>query len=254
MIRCSTVRNTARSTGNSNLRSASRSSITDRQELSCHSRSKSRGGPIRLASIVVVSPFSTADSSIPVSVTRAPDHSSRSSSPVSLSASSRPRVASTVWRGLPLTRWLSTIWRYSKPPDRLTRKYMLDRWLPARSWRYSPVSQGDNAILLALQKRSNPGFPTADCGFQPHFEQATVKVRSDRAAPDHGSGIGSSRGEVAIRLFHQRHGRDRPASPVPCNGLARRGTCRPTGQRPGAPHQQGSDRGKTVRQTPQPLQ
>src|SRR3984957_996304 len=65
MIRCSTVRNTARSTANSNLRSASRSSITDRQELSRHSRSKSRGGPIRLASIVVVSPFSMPDKSIP---------------------------------------------------------------------------------------------------------------------------------------------------------------------------------------------
>jgi hypothetical protein len=33
---------------------------------------------------------------------------------------------------LPLTRWLSTIWRYSKPPDRLVRKYTLARWLPAR--------------------------------------------------------------------------------------------------------------------------
>ena len=96
------------------------------------SRSKSRGGPIRLASIAVVSPLSTADSSIPVSVNRAPDRNSRSSSPVCLSAPSLPRVASTVWRGLPLTRWLSTIWRYSQPPDRLVRKYTLARWLPAR--------------------------------------------------------------------------------------------------------------------------
>jgi xanthine dehydrogenase YagR molybdenum-binding subunit len=31
---------------------------------------------------------------------------------------------------------------------------------------------------LALRKQSNPGFPTAECGFQPHFEQVTVKVRS----------------------------------------------------------------------------
>ena len=125
MIRCSTVRNTARSTGNSNLRSASRSSITDRHELSRQSLSNSSGGPIRLASIVVALPFSKADTSIPVSVMRAPDRSSRSSSPVCLSASRRPKVATTVWRGLPLTRWLCTIWRYSKPPDRLVRKYML---------------------------------------------------------------------------------------------------------------------------------
>ena len=83
---------------------------------------------------------------------------------------------------------------------------------------------------------------------------ARARRVSDRAASDHGSGLGSRRGEVAIRLFHRRHGRDRPASSVPGDGLARRGTCRPTGQRPGAPHQQGSDRGATVRQTPQPLQ
>src|SRR6195952_518459 len=181
MIRCNTVRNTARSTGNSNLRSASSPSITDRQKLLHQSRSKSRGGPIRLASIAVVSPYSTADSSIPVSVNRAPDRNSRSSSPVSLSASSRPRVASTVWRGLPLTRWLSTIWRYSKPPDCLVRKYTLAQWLPAQFWRDLSTSQGSSAIVLALRKPSNPGFPTAECGFQPHFEQVTVKVRSQSA-------------------------------------------------------------------------
>src|SRR5208282_3184947 len=28
-----------------------------------------------------------------------------------------------LWRGLPSTRWLSTTWRYSKPPDRWLRKY-----------------------------------------------------------------------------------------------------------------------------------
>src|SRR5271166_2199635 len=124
MIRCSTVRKMARSTGNSNLRSARRSSITDPQKLSRQSLSNSRGGPIRLASIVVVSPFSTAESSIALSVKRAPERTSRSSSPLALSASSRPKVATTLWRGLPSTRWLSTTWRYSNPPDRLVRKYM----------------------------------------------------------------------------------------------------------------------------------
>src|SRR5271157_4677481 len=124
MIRCSTVRKMARSTGNSNLRSASRSSITDRQKLSRQSLSNSSGGPMRVASIVVASPVSTAESSIALSVKRAPERTSRSSSPLALSASSRPRVATTLWRGLPSTRWLSTTWRYSNPPDRLVRKYM----------------------------------------------------------------------------------------------------------------------------------
>ena len=31
---------------------------------------------------------------------------------------------------------------------------------------------------LALRRRPIPGFATAECGFQPHFEQVTVKVRS----------------------------------------------------------------------------
>src|SRR6195952_5711832 len=176
MIRCCTVRNTARSTGNSNLRSARRSSITDRQKLSRHSLSKRRGGPIRLGATVVVSPFSTADSSIPLSVHRAPERNSRSSSPVSLSASRRPNVATTVWRGLPLTRWLSTIWRYSKPPDRFVRKYM-PATVASTILASSPTGQGKAAAILALRKRTIPGFATAECGFQPHFGQVTVKVR-----------------------------------------------------------------------------
>src|SRR5271166_2437705 len=135
MIRCSTVRKMARSTGNSNLRSARRSSITDPQELSRQSLSNSSGGPMRLASIVVVSPFSTAESSIALSVKRAPERTSRSSSPLALSASSRPGVATTLWRGLPSTRWLSTTWRYSNPPDRLVRKYMPASVCPHRHTR-----------------------------------------------------------------------------------------------------------------------
>src|SRR5208337_4668716 len=77
---------------------------------------------------------------------------------------------------------------------------------------------------------------------------------SDRAASDHGSGLGSRRGEVAGRLFNRRHGADQPASPVPGDVLAGRGTRGPKGPRPGAPHQQGSDRGAPVCQAPQPLQ
>jgi hypothetical protein len=66
---------------------------------------------MRLASTVVASPFATADSSIALSVKRAPERTSRSSSPLALSASSRPNVATTLWRGLPSSRWLSTTWR-----------------------------------------------------------------------------------------------------------------------------------------------
>jgi hypothetical protein len=51
------------------------------------------------------------------------------------------------------------------------------QWLPARFCLDAPISQGWNAIVLALRKQLNPGFPTAECGFQPHFEQVTVKVR-----------------------------------------------------------------------------
>jgi transposase-like protein len=32
---------------------------------------------------------------------------------------------------------------------------------------------------LALRKQPNPGLPTAECGFQPHFERVTVKVRRE---------------------------------------------------------------------------
>src|SRR6478672_5684040 len=48
MIRCSTVANTARSTGNSKPRPRSRSAMTARQPVSSHSRPNRRGAPMRL--------------------------------------------------------------------------------------------------------------------------------------------------------------------------------------------------------------
>jgi hypothetical protein len=38
------------------------------------------------------------------------------------------------------------------------------------------AGQGRNAIVLALRKQPNPDFPI-ECGFHPHFERVTVKVR-----------------------------------------------------------------------------
>jgi hypothetical protein len=78
---------------------------------------------------------------------------------------------------LPLTRWLCTIWRYSKPPDRLVRKYMPAPCLPPQFWHGLQWSQGEVTNPLALPKRSISGFATAECGFQHDFEPVTVKVR-----------------------------------------------------------------------------
>jgi hypothetical protein len=99
---------------------------------------------------------------------------------------------------LALTRWLCTIWRYSKPPDRLVRKYVLAYRLPAQDWGNSSASQAGIADVLALQKRPNSGFATAECGFQPHFERGTVKVRCEPAAqivPDRDAKLVAGLGE-----------------------------------------------------------
>jgi hypothetical protein len=53
---------------------------------------------------------------------------------------------------------------------------MLALRLPAHIWQHSIAGQAETAAVLALQKRSIPGFATAKCGFQPHFERVTVKV------------------------------------------------------------------------------
>src|SRR5208283_787849 len=88
---------------------------------------------------------------------------SRSSSPLALSASSRPRVATTLWRGLPSTRWLSTTWRYSKPPGRLVRKY-----IPAS------VCQHENRMFFRVVKPS-----TCLCW---HYETGQFKVLQRQSA------------------------------------------------------------------------
>src|SRR5271165_6005400 len=79
--RCSTVRNAARSSEKSCLRALARRSITPRQPVSSHTRSKASAGPMRRVAIVVASPRSSASSTIAFSAKRAPERKSRSNCP-----------------------------------------------------------------------------------------------------------------------------------------------------------------------------
>ena len=96
--RCNTVRNAARSSAKSCLRALARRSITPRQPVSSHTRSKASDGPMRRVEIVVSSPRSSASSTIALSAKRAPERSSRSTArspadPRSVRASRSPAGA-----------------------------------------------------------------------------------------------------------------------------------------------------------------
>ena len=89
--RWSTVRNAARSSENSWLRAPRRRSITPRQPVSSHTRSKASAGPTRHAATTVgASPRSSASSTIALSAKRAPDRKRRSSCPLSCRSSNPP--------------------------------------------------------------------------------------------------------------------------------------------------------------------
>ena len=92
------------------LRRQSRS-ITARQPVSSHSRSKTRPARCGGLAIFVALSSATAVSTIALLAKRAPERNSRSSCPLACSSSRRPSVAITCWRTWSPSRRLSTICR-----------------------------------------------------------------------------------------------------------------------------------------------
>src|SRR5271166_3826740 len=80
--RCSTVRNTARSSANLCPRLPARSATTARQPISSHSRSNTSAGPIRRTAILIAASLLAALSTMASAAKRAPERTSRSSWPL----------------------------------------------------------------------------------------------------------------------------------------------------------------------------
>ena len=91
-----------------------------------HVRFADRLGPAPMRAVVEASrvPACRLEISSEVSHNRAPERSRASSLPEAWRSSTRPRVATTDWRGLPSMRLFLTICRYSVRPERLRRKNM----------------------------------------------------------------------------------------------------------------------------------
>ena len=94
--RCSTVRNTARSSANLCPRAPARSAITARQPVSSHNRSNTSPGPMRRTAILIAASSLAALSIMALAAKRAPERNSRSSWPLACRPSKRPSVAITL--------------------------------------------------------------------------------------------------------------------------------------------------------------